>query len=403
MAIIQSLCDTDLYKFTMMQCVYHQFSGAQVAYRYKCRNENADLRPFVQDIGREIEALAELRFTSAELEYLSGIRFIRPEFVDFLESFRFNPKYVDLAGITNPERDFIRGPWMQTILFETPCLAIVTETYYRNTVAKPDFTEGKRRLHEKIEMVQAMPMSFKITEFGTRRRFSREWQEHVLGRLKDGLLGRLFGTSNVDLARRYKLTPVGTMAHEFLQACQVLGGNLRDFQKFAFDAWSQEYRGDLGIALTDTIGIDAFVADFDMFYCKLFDGCRIDSGDPIQTGEKLIAMYKANRVDPATKVLMFTDKLNIPKARAIYRHFEKRALPAFGIGTDLVNDVGYEALDSVIKMVSCNDRPVAKLSDSAGKTICPDHAYIDYLRHIFKRYDAPSTPKARPPTASAAP
>lgn len=391
MTIIQSLCDTDLYKFTMMQCVYHQFSAAQVGYRYRCRNANVDLRPYVKEIAREIEALAELRFSTEELEYLSSIRYLRPEFVDFLESFRFNPKYVDPEGITNPDRDLIRGPWVQTILFETPCLAIITETYFRSTRPNPDLSEGTRRLNAKIDCAQEMPMSFKITEFGTRRRYSRQWQEQVLARLKDGLRGRLFGTSNVDLARRHKLTPVGTMAHEFLQACQVLGGNLRDFQKFAFDAWSREYRGDLGIALTDTIGIDAFVADFDMYFCKLFDGCRIDSGDPITTGEKLIRMYQANRVDPATKVLMFTDKLSIPKAMEIYRHFEGRALPAFGIGTDLVNDLGFEALDSVIKMVSCNERPVAKLSDSPGKTICPDQAYINYLRHIFER-DAPGKP-----------
>lgn len=400
MAIIQSLCDTDLYKFTMMQCVYHQFTGADVAYRYKCRNSSVDLRPYVKEIGQEIEALSELRFTSEELQYLSGIRYIKPGFVDFLETFRFNPKYICLEGITNPDHDFIHGPWLQTILYETPCLAIITEAYYRNVLPQPDFTEGKRRLNEKIDLVQDMPMGFQITEFGTRRRFSRQWQEHVLGRLKDGLLGRLFGTSNVDLARRYKLTPVGTMAHEFLQACQALGGNLRDFQQFAFDAWSREYRGDLGIALTDTIGIDAFVGDFDMFFCKLFDGCRVDSGDPIQAGEKLIAIYKENRVDPTGKVLMFTDKLSIPKAKVIYRHFEGRALPAFGIGTDLVNDLGYVALDSVIKMTTCNRRPVAKLSDSPGKTMCHDEFYIEYLRHVFKRYHPAVLPR-RPQTGAA--
>jgi nicotinate phosphoribosyltransferase len=394
MAIIKSLCDTDLYKFTMMQCVYHQFSGAQAAYRYKCRNPDVDLRPYVKEIGREIESLAELRFTTEELDYLSAIRYIKPEFVDFLGTFRFNPKYVHLDGITNPDHDFIRGSWLQTILYETPCLAIITEAYYRGTVPDANLAEGKRRLHEKIDLVQGMPTGFKITEFGTRRRFSRQWQEHVLARMKDGLPSHLFGTSNVDLARRYKLTPVGTMAHELLQACQALGGHLRDFQKFAFNAWSQEYRGDLGIALTDTIGIDAFVEDFDLFFCKLFDGCRIDSGDPIEGGEKLIAMYKARRVDPSNKVLMFTDKLDVPRAIKIYNHFAGRALPAFGIGTNLVNDVDYDALDSVIKMVSCNGRPVAKLSDSAGKTMCPDLNHIEYLRHLFSRYELPAKPKS---------
>ena len=249
----------------------------------------------------------------------------------------------------------------------------------------PDFSEGERRLQEKIDLVADVPVDFKVSEFGTRRRAFRSWQERALARLKDGMPGHLFGTSNVDLARRYKLTPVGTMAHEFLQACQVLGGNLRDFQKFAFETWAKEYRGDLGIALTDTIGIEAFLSDFDMFFCKLFDGVRHDSGDPFEWGERMIAHYKANRVDPRGKVLMFSDGLTIPLALSIYRRFAGRALTGFGIGTDLTNDLGYERLDSVIKMTSCNGRPVAKLSDAPGKTMCADPQYVAYLKHIFRR------------------
>ncbi len=385
MPLIQSMLDTDLYKFTMMQVVYHQFSGAQVAYRYKCRNPGVDLRPFATEIGREVEALAELRFQPEELDYLAGLRFIKPDFVDFLDRFRFNPKYVDLAGLTNPDRDFVCGPWVQTILFEIPLLALITETYYRNTRPAPDFSEGERRLQEKIDLVADVPVDFKVSEFGTRRRAFRGWQERVLARLKDGMPGHLFGTSNVDLARRYKLIPVGTMAHEFLQACQVLGGNLRDFQKFAFETWAMEYRGDLGIALTDTIGMEAFLSDFDMFFCKLFDGVRHDSGDPFEWGERMIAHYKANRVDPRGKVLMFSDGLTIPLALSIYRRFAGRAITGFGIGTDLTNDLGYERLDSVIKMTSCNGRPVAKLSDAPGKTMCADPQYVAYLKHIFRR------------------
>lgn len=383
--IIQSLLDTDLYKFTMMQVIYHQFSGAKAAYRFKCRNPEADFRPFLGEIREEIEALAELRFAPEEIEYLGGLRYMKPDFVDFLENFRLNPKYIDIQGFADPARDLVEGPMLQTMAFEVPLLAIATEVYYRNTIPQPDYATGMRLLDDKIASLAEMPVEFKISEFGTRRRFGREWQERVVAHMKVTMPQYLFGTSNVDLARRYELTPVGTMAHEFLQAMQVLGGNLRDFQKFAFETWAKEYRGDLGIALSDTIGLEAFLDDFDMFFCKLFDGARQDSGDPFEWGARMIAHYKANRVDPRSKLLMFTDSLDFEKAKALYRRFAGRAIPGFGIGTFITNDLGYPRLDSVIKMVRCNDRPVAKLSDSPGKTMCPDAQYNAYLRHLFTR------------------
>jgi nicotinate phosphoribosyltransferase len=194
----------------------------------------------------------------------------------------------------------------------------------------------------------------------------------------------LAGTSNVMYARALGLIPLGTMAHEYLQACQALGPRLRDSQTFGFETWAREYRGDLGIALSDVYGVEAFLRDFDLYFCKLFDGARHDSGDPVQWGERLIAHYEDNRVDPRSRTLVFSDALTFERVIELYRRFQHRTRVAFGVGTHLTNDLGYTPLQIVIKMVRCNGQPVAKLSDSPEKNICDDTAYIAYLREVFE-------------------
>jgi nicotinate phosphoribosyltransferase len=183
---------------------------------------------------------------------------------------------------------------------------------------------------------------------------------------------------------RHGVLPLGTMAHEYLQACQALGPRLRDSQTFGFEMWAREYRGDLGIALSDVYGIDAFLRDFDLYFCKLFDGARHDSGDPFDWGERLLQHYEHNRVDPHTKTLIFSDSLNVPLAIRLYQRFKDRTRVAFGIGTNLTNDLGFMPLQIVIKMVRCNGQPVAKLSDAPHKTMCDDPAYLAYLRQVFQ-------------------
>jgi nicotinate phosphoribosyltransferase len=173
------------------------------------------------------------------------------------------------------------------------------------------------------------------------------------------------------------------MAHEYLQACQALGPNLRQFQKFAFEKWAEEYRGDLGIALSDVVGVDAFLKDFDLYFCKLFDGARHDSGDPFEWGEKIIAHYQRHRVDPRSKTLVFSDGLDFPKAIELYKAFAERSKPVFGIGTNLTNDLGYKPLNVVIKMTRCDDQPVAKISDSPGKAMCKETWFLRSLAHTF--------------------
>jgi len=401
--IIQSLLDTDLYKFTMMQVVLHRFPGARVEYRFKCRNPGVDLAQFAGQIREEVRHLCSLRFKDAELAYLRSMRFIKSDFVDFLGLFQLNEKYINVIPRPSGELEIrIDGPWLHTILFEIPVLAIVNEVYFRNTHPQPDLAEGRRRLDTKIALLHAQGLSdLKIADYGTRRRFSKAWHEEVLRTLA-GRLGavtappaagtpvqpaasvlQFAGTSNVLFAMKLGVIPLGTMAHEYLQACQALGPRLRDSQVFGFECWAREYRGDLGIALSDVYGMTAFLRDFDMYFCKLFDGARHDSGDPFQWGERMIAHYIANRVDPRTKTLIFSDALTVPRTIELYQQFRGRCLLAFGIGTNLTNDLGYEPLQIVIKMVRCNDQPVAKLSDTPSKNMCEDERYLAYLRQVF--------------------
>ena len=387
--VITSLLDTDLYKFTMMQAVLHQFPGAQVSYKFKCRTTGVKLAPYVDEIRAEIRSLCKLQFTEQELDWMRALRFIKSDFVDFLGLFRLNEKYIDVVGLPSGEIDIrIQGPWLHTILFEIPVLAIVNEVYFRNTQPVPDYVEGRQRLDTKIAQLQEDGLSdLKIADYGSRRRFSKAWHEEVLrvltSRLGSGATGRFAGTSNALFAMKLGLTPLGTMAHEYLQACQALGPRLRDSQVFGFETWAREYRGDLGIALSDVYGIEPFLRDFDMYFCKLFDGARHDSGDPFTWGERMIEHYKSNRVDPLTKTLIFSDGLTVPSTIELYQRFRGRCQLAFGIGTNLTNDLGYEPLQIVIKMVECNGQPVAKLSDTPSKNMCEDTNYLAYLRQVF--------------------
>ena len=401
--VIESLLDTDLYKFTMMQAVLHQFPGAQVEYKFKCRNAGLQLTPYVDEIREEIRHLCSLSMREDELDYMRSLRFIKSDFVDFLGLFRLNEKYITVTPQDNGEIDIrVRGPWLHTILFEIPVLAIVSEVYFRNTQPGLDHAEGRRRLADKLALLRSPALAdLRVADYGTRRRFSRDWQREVLQTMRDTLgtaaNSHFTGTSNVLFAKELGLKPMGTMAHEYLQACQALGPRLRDSQVFAFEKWAQEYRGDLGIALSDVYGMNAFLRDFDMYFCKLFDGARHDSGDPFQWGERMIAHYAANRVDPRTKTIIFSDGLTIPRCIELYERFRGRIQIAFGVGTNLTNDLGPAPLQIVLKMVQCNGQPVAKISDTPGKTMVEDEGYLSYLRQVFDLPEPPAGPINHPP------
>ncbi|MGY0560241.1 nicotinate phosphoribosyltransferase [Luteimonas sp. A277] len=389
MPVIESLLDTDLYKLTMMQAVLHQHPGAHAVYRFRCRTPDVDLTRHMDAISAEIDALCNLRFTPAELDYLAGLRFMKPDFIDFLGLFRLDRKYVSLRRSDSEQGGIeleVTGPWLHTIMFEVPLLAIISELHMAHGAGPEVRVEGLRRLRDKAAQLREA-VGFedcRITDFGTRRRYSRAWHGEVVEILAEELGPKFAGTSNLDLARRLDINPQGTMAHEWLQAFQALGPRLRDSQSAAFDNWAREYRGDLGIALTDVIGLDAFLRDFDLYFCKLFDGMRHDSGDPFEWGERMIAHLQGYRLDPNTKVLVFSDGLDMDQVMRLYARFRGRTKMSFGIGTNLTNDLGETPLSIVMKMVRCNGQPVAKLSDSPGKTMCDDSGYLTYLRQVFQ-------------------
>lgn len=384
--VIESLLDTDLYKLTMMQGVLHQFPWATVEYEFKCRTPGVDLSPIAETVRKEIGHLCGLRFTRDELDYLRNLRFLKEDFIQFLRLFHFQKDFVRL-GLENGEFFLrIKGPWLHTILFEVPLLAIVNEIYFRDLHPAPDFTVAEKKLQEKIEIVkksEAENLKFAFSDFGTRRRFSREWQDRIIAALKAEIPGHLSGTSNVLFAQKHAITPIGTMAHEWIMAAQALGPRLSDSQQFALEHWAQEYRGDLGIALSDTVGFDAFLQDFDMYFAKLFDGCRHDSGDPFEWGDRLIAHYEKLRIDPRAKRAVFSDGLSFPKAVELARHFKGRIQTVFGIGTNLTNDVAGKPVQIVIKLIRCQGSPVAKISDSPGKQMCKDESFLNYLKTVF--------------------
>ncbi|MFO7578160.1 MAG: nicotinate phosphoribosyltransferase [Pelovirga sp.] len=386
--IITSLLDTDLYKLTMLQAFYHapEFRSVEVEWTFNCRNSgDFDLAALVPEIRRQLAAVCTLHFTDAELDYLAGFPFFKPDFIEFLRIFRLDMRFVTLQPQGQDLRLRFAGPLIHVTLFEVYSLAIISELHTREHYGGIDEAEGLRRLDAKIAVLQqgdALP-GFGFADFGTRRRASRDWHEQVVRLLLEKLPNLFVGTSNLDLARRLETMPIGTMAHEWFQAWQAIT-RLADAQKAALEGWVREYRGRLGIALTDCYSMDAFIRDFsDPYFGKLYDGLRHDSGPPIAWGEKALAMYRHMRIDPRGKTLVFSDRLTFPRMLDIYRHFHGRIRTAFGIGTNLTNDVGHAPLDMVIKLVAANGRPVAKISDEPAKSICEDAAYLKYLAAAY--------------------
>lgn len=389
-AIIQSLLDNDLYKFSMWQAMLHRHPAVQAEYSFWCRHEPGyPLASLAAEVGEQLDHLCSLRFRPDELAYLRGLRFIRSDFVDFLRIFQFQREFIEVRVEGQALEIVARGPQVHVMAFEIYVLAIINELYFRRFDAERSLAVGRERLQAKLARLRSLDAEtpraapFEFFDFGVRRRYSRDWQREVVGTLKREASRYFKGTSNVLLARDLDLVPIGTMAHEFLQTYQAVGVRLRDFQRAALEAWVQEYRGDLGIALTDVITMDAFLADFDLYFAKLFDGLRHDSGDPVAWGEKAIAHYLRLRIDPRGKRLVFSDGLDLERAIALYHHFGDRTQLGFGIGTNLSNDMGWKTLHIVMKLTRCNGMPVAKLSDSPGKTQCEDQTFLAYLRQVF--------------------
>ena len=388
--IITSTLDNDLYKFNMQQYVLHQFPKTQVEYAFKCRN-NIDLVEYQKEIKSQISQLQNLKFEPKQLDYLSTLSWLTEDYIDYLSHYKFNPKHVKVDTIGGKLRIKIVGPWLETILFEVPVLAIVQEVRSRaltnNFEDLSYLQEGLKRLKEKIELVKKdhldrkiLGNSFCFSDFGTRRRFSKEWQDNVVQKLASDLPNTFMGTSNLELAKKYGIKPIGTQAHEIFQASQAFT-HILDSQKFTLDKWMEEFRGQNGIALTDIFGHKKFIEDFDLLHAKMYAGVRHDSGDPFEWGHAMIKHFTDLGINPEETTFVWSDGLTMKKAINLYEKFYTTVIPAFGIGTMLTNDVGIEPLQAVIKMVKCNGKDVLKISDDSGKIMCENQKLIDYVSY----------------------
>ena len=381
--IIVSLLDTDLYKFNMNQVIFHKHTNLSGEYYFRCRNAEVTFtEEMFREINEQIDHLCTLRFRKEELDYLRSIRFLKDDYVEFLRLWHPIRDYVQTSlSERHHLHVVIRGPLFSAMQFEIYLLEIINEVYFRMGF---DYNmllaSAKERLDRKIGDFRSGKYTFRFAEFGCRRRLSREWLEVVVRRLAEET-DRCVGTSNVYLAWKLGLTPVGTYAHEFVQMYQGIDSiPLAYTNHYAMEDWYDEYRGDNGTALTDTITTDLFLLDFNRAMVNNFTGVRHDSGDPFEWGEKIIAHYQKYGVDPRTKLLLFSDSLDFERAQALYERFRDRAKVSFGIGTFCSNDTCAEALNIVIKLQTVNDRAVAKLSDSAGKSMCRDPEYLEYLK-----------------------
>ena len=382
--IIQSLLESDFYKFNMNQVMFHQHPDLMGEYHFKCRNKDVMFtREMFDEINEQIDHLCTLTFRPEELDYLRAIRFIKPDYVEFLRLWHPIRDYVftSLNEATGELTVKVKGPLFSAMQFEIYLLEIINEVYFR---MKYDYStllkSAKERLDQKIRDFQNQKYTFRFAEFGCRRRLSREWQDVVVRRFAKET-NNMVGTSNVYLAYKYNLTPIGTYAHEFVQMYQGISKiPLAYTNYYAMKDWYHEYNGDNGTALTDTITTDLFLLDFDRSMANNFTGVRHDSGDPFIWGEKMIAHYQKYGIDPKTKTLLFSDSLDFDKAQKLYNYFNNRVKVSFGIGTFVSNDTEVDPLNIVIKLQYVNGNPVAKLSDAEGKTMCADPGYETYLR-----------------------
>jgi nicotinate phosphoribosyltransferase len=393
--IIHSLLETDLYKFSMGQAIYHQFPDYKTTWTFKCRNTDVKFTAeMIEEIKEQIKAYCDLRFKEEELEYLDTIEWFKGSYIDFLRLWR--PRYEDFEITTDADCGLAidtRGTWLNTSMYEIPTLAIINEVYFRMAYNYDSLLESfKRRLDEKYEKVRDGVYNLSVfSEFGLRRRLSAEAQELAVRKFTElknekDCPSHFIGTSNVYLAKKCGVKPVGTMAHEWIM-CVGQGNHKHNpaySNWYALEAWVKEYGVLNGTALTDAITTDCFLKDFQLTYSTLFSGVRHDSGDPIEWGEKMLAHYAKLGIDGRTKTLLFSDSLDFERADKIYNHFKGRAKVAFGIGTYLANDTDEKALNIVMKTTACNGQDVAKISDVEGKGMCKNPDYVHYLKRCIQ-------------------
>lgn len=390
--IINSLLETDQYKFNMQNIVAKRFSDYTCTWTFKCRNNGIKFTPeMIAEIRDQVDHYCKLRFAEDELDYLKNtLPWLSAGYINFLRFWHplRNEIFINEDAI-QPYNDCglaieAKGTWLSTMMYEIAILAIVNEVFFAfNYGIGAKNIEFQRRTMDKFKEVCNNPEYLgTFSEFGLRRRLSGDMQDWLIKYIVESKVPGFVGTSNVYLARKYGVKPVGTMAHEFIMA--VGQGNHRLNPAYsnavAMEEWTNEYGTKNGIVLGDTITTDCFLRDFGDKYANLFSGVRHDSGDPVVWGEKILAHYKKLGINRQTKTLLFSDSLDFEKANYLRSRFYGRANIAFGIGTFLANDTDVEPLNIVMKLTEVNGSPVAKLSDVEGKGMCRDERYVDYLR-----------------------
>lgn len=367
MKIIESILDTDLYKLTMQNAVLCLYREAQAKIQFI--NRKPKFQVFNQEaitaINSAIEEMAELRLTSDEFDFLSQRCSYLNNFgyLYYLKNYRFNPKEVKVDLQNGNLSVEITGPWHSAILWEVPLMAIISEVYFR--IIHKNWSMKNQAVYAEQKQKEMCAAGCQNADFGTRRRRSYDTQSLVVACMKK--FDSFVGTSNVHLAMQHGVTPIGTMAHEWIQAHSVLC-SLRHANRYALQSWNDVYQGLLGIALTDTYGSESFWMDFDRNLSRLYDGVRHDSGNPYRFVDAAVKHYRRHKIDPMTKTAVFSDGLNVQNAIEIHKYCRGKIKDSYGIGTHYTNDFpDGMALNMVIKLVELDNIPVIKLSDEPGK------------------------------------
>lgn len=392
--IVTSLLETDAYKFSMGNVIFKQFNNYTTTWTFKCRNEDVKFTDeMVQEIREQFDYYCDLKFTNEELDWLkTNSPWLSDGYINYLKFWHpvREEVFINENNIV-PYNDCglaieAKGTWLNTSMYEIAILQIVNEVYFSfmYDIEEKEAIFRKNTERKLKDLGSCKYQLGKFSEFGLRRRLSKDSQEWLVQQLVNYQACGFVGTSNVYLAKKYGVKATGTQAHEWYMAFQSkFELNPAYSNMFGLKTWVNEYETKNGIALTDTIGTDVFLKDFGLTYATLFSGVRHDSGDPIEWGEKIINHYKKLNIDPKTKTLLFSDSLNFEKAAYIYNYFKDKCNVAFGIGTYLAGIQDETPLNIVMKMTECNGCPVAKISNTPTKGMCRDNEYIDYLKRCI--------------------
>lgn len=368
-SIITHFTDNDLYKFTTMNAIQKLYPKAMVKYRFFDRNATHFPEGFAAALRQQVNAMTQLYLTREEEIFIrQRCYYFDPVYIDLLKGYRYDPSEVTIRQKGGELDLVVEGLWYRSVLWEVPLLAIISELYFKMTGQKAENVETIAM--DKGERFRDLGANY--SDFGTRRRFSFDVHDTVVNCLKEASGGHLKGTSNVYLAMKHQLSPIGTHPHEWFMYHGAHYG-YRMANAKALEKWTAVYHGDLGIALSDTFTSDNFYENFTTEYAKLFDGVRWDSGDPIEFTKKTLAFYRSKRIRPETKTVVYSDALNVEKVAEIRKFVDGQLIDVYGIGTYLTNDVGVTPLNMVIKMTHAKGSgeqdyaETVKLSDVKGK------------------------------------